>query len=484
MQKQESITDRIVTPRSNRRIFVLPRLKIRTNIVDGDKFGLSKAVFLPDEDAIWAELLEQKRPTWLDIFREFPYLPDESAEPARGTLIVSDDDEWLTTHIDRLLGIVFSLNAFENQWRGPTEAFRYSSFVAPDEPGDCVSFRSKTGRYIESSDGLQLLPPLELRGPKPRISIDPSRDWSAELILRFDLNPYDRLATACFHLMRSQFQDFFTSSREQDAASICACLEAAFDLPERGISDELVEKLTKSYFDDEKFQEWIRGLYGERSVFNHGAKSDAVNNSGDPRAEAIRYFRQRTGSWDLARNLALDVIRRQCQESAQARNLQRGWSEADDLLSLFFRSNERWGAFRKEVVGTKPTDRILALEGQPRIDFIKVCLEFVQRHDWQMMDDAVNHETVWKAIQTMAAVFGKENEDPSRNEKDPEGLRVYEAAEDRNVEKMNAWYSDSIRHRIGVPPTLGSVCKAAALHLTEIFLDPDTWRKRGGGASL
>ena len=145
-------------------IYVLPRIRLSGTAYGQARFSISKANFLPDEPKSWVEFIRLPRPDWLDIYRRFPHLDsDEPAEPARGTLIISDDEEWLRKHISRLIAVVYTLGLDESRWQVPADAFQYSAFKATEQPHDLVTLYTKSGSKIEDLRSIQLLPPLEQR---------------------------------------------------------------------------------------------------------------------------------------------------------------------------------------------------------------------------------------------------------------------------------------------------------------------------------
>jgi hypothetical protein len=120
-------------------VYVLPRIRLVGTAFGQERFTIARANFLPDEPKSWAEVLQLPRPEWLDIYRQFPGLhSDEPPAPARGTLIVSDDEDWLRKQIARLIAVVYILGLDESRWRVPADAFQYSSFKATEKPHDLV----------------------------------------------------------------------------------------------------------------------------------------------------------------------------------------------------------------------------------------------------------------------------------------------------------------------------------------------------------
>ena len=96
-------------------VYVLPRIRLSGTTFGEDSFSVSKAHFYPDEQKTWDDVLQLPRPAWLDIYRDFPGVAEDAEpQPAHGTLVFSDDEDWLKNHIGRLLAIVFRRPAKEN----------------------------------------------------------------------------------------------------------------------------------------------------------------------------------------------------------------------------------------------------------------------------------------------------------------------------------------------------------------------------------
>jgi hypothetical protein len=403
-------TSSSVPARASKLVFVLPRIRLSGTAYGQDCFSISKAKFLPDEAKSWDEVIQLPRPGWLDIYRQFPYLHSaESPEPARGMLIISDDEEWLRKHVGRLIGVVYILGISESQWRVPADAFQYSSFRATAQPHDLVILYTKSGGKTEDLGSIQLLPPLELRGVSSSFRVDLRNDKHGELVRRFDENPYDRLVVACYHLFRSQFDNPIVASSEHDFSAYCACLEAALDVEGPDYSRELSEKLTDIYGKQPALERWIKGLYSERSVFNHGVSAEPTLDSPDDRVRALAEFRQQSLSWDVLRRVCLDVINEQLQDSLDSvrRELSRMWSPTRTLLRQLFCSEEIWIEVVKVFTQSKSVGKIRALTGTEHDDFIELCCSFLNGHRWQAMKGKAELKKVCAALKTMAALFGE-----------------------------------------------------------------------------
>ena len=455
-------------------VYVLPRIRITGTAFGQERFTIAKANFLPDEPKSWSEVLQLPRPDWLDIYRQFPYLhSDEPPQPARGTLIVSDDEDWLRKHIARLIAVTYFLGLEESRWQVPADAFQYSSFKATATSHDLVTLYTKSGGKTEDLRSLQLLPPLELRAVPSSFRVNLRDEKHAELIRRFDSNPYDRLAAACYHLFRSQFDNPVVAPSEQDFAAYCACLEAALDVSGPDYSKELSDKLMGIYGKHTAMERWIKGLYSERSVFNHGISTEPTLDSPDDRVRALAEFRQRSLNWDVLRKLCLDVILEQLQDSLDAmkRELARMWSPVRTMLRKLFFSEDIWGDILKVFTQAKSVEKIRALAGKEHDDFIELCCAYLNGHSWQAMKGKAEPKKVFESLKAMAAVFGECAKDKNDTAGQSSASQLFEAAKNGDADAVDLW----ARKHAGwdkeySASNLEEAARAVAVHTTMFFI--------------
>jgi hypothetical protein len=454
-------------------IYVLPRVRLSGTVYGRDSFSISKATFLPDEPKSWAETIQLPRPDWLDIYRQFPHLDlDAPAEPARGTLIISDHEKWLRKHISRLIAVVYILGLEKSQWRTPADAFHYSAFKATEQPHDLVTLFTKSGGKTEDLRSIQLLPPLELRAVSSSFRVNLRDDKHAELIRRFDSNPYDRLAVACYHLFRSQFDNPIVAPSEQDFSAHCACLEAALDVTGPDYSKELSDKLVDIYGKNPAMERWIKGLYSERSVFNHGISAEPTLDSPDDRVRALAEFRQKPLSWDVLRKLCLDVINEQLQDSLDSvkRELSRRWSPTRKLLRQFFHSEEIWAEIAKVFTQSKSVDTIRALTGDDHDDFIELCCSYLNGHNWQAMKGKAEPKKVCEALKTMASLFGEAGKAANNAEDIAAAHELFQAADAEDGKAIARWAQNRSQwEKLLAAQNVGEAAKAVAAHTARFF---------------
>jgi len=454
-------------------VYVLPRIRLPGTAFRQERFSIAKANFLPDEPNSWNEVLQLPRPAWLDIYRQFPYLhSDDPPEPSHGTLIVSDDEAWLRKHIGRLIAVTFILGLKESRWQVPADAFQYSSFKATSNPNDLVTLYTKSGGKTEDLRSLQLLPPLELRAVSSSFRVNLSDEKHAELIRRFDSNPYDRLAVACYHLFRSQFDNPVVAPSDQDFAAFCACLEAALDVSGPDYSKELSDKLVAIYGKHPAMERWIKGLYSERSVFNHGISTEPTLESSDDRIRALAEFRQRPLNWDVLRKLCLDVILEQLQDSLDTakRELSRMWSPTRTMLRQFFFSEEIWGEVYRAFTQFKSVEKIRALTGEEHDDFIELCCSFLNGHSWQAMKGKVESKKVLGTLKAMAAVLGECAKDNNDSEGQSSASQLFEAAKNGDTDAVDDWAREHATwEKEYSVSNLEEAARAVAVHTANYF---------------
>jgi hypothetical protein len=350
------------TTEQKRIVYVLPRVNVSSTWYGEKYVRISKAEFWHDHPDTWANVLELPRPEWLDIFRHFPGTKKTAPLPSRGTLLFADDEMWLRENVNRIVAILFVAGVEENQWKVPADSFRYYGFKATSNPADLVVLNTKTSGTREDLRSLNLLPPLELRGVTTAFRIDTHDVLVRELFDRFDANPRDRLAAGCYHLFRTQFENAFLSPAEQDYAAFCACLEAALDVGERGYDTEIADPLQKLFPVFPDIERWIKGLYAERSVFNHGATVQEDDALKDDPVMALFEFRSRRLNWDVLRHLCFDVIREQLRESKGTKNeLGLYWSRSADLMRRLFDSESLWRWIAQKFTQKKSVEKLLAL---------------------------------------------------------------------------------------------------------------------------
>ena len=239
-------------PDRRKYVLVLPRISLFHKEGRNRSFAIGNAKVFPNNTDGWSNSLELTRPSWLDVFRNFPSSTGDSPPVTYGTAIVADDDEWLQQHASKLVSVIYYCGPCDDRTT-PAEAFQFYGFWATSNPSEGFRLDGKSVTYIESANSIQLLPPIELRGSLGNWRLDLTEEDTSELVRLLFENPYDRLVAASRHFMRANCANLFHSPFEQDFSAACACLEAAFNIPRGGYVDTLIAKLVTKYGDTPGF---------------------------------------------------------------------------------------------------------------------------------------------------------------------------------------------------------------------------------------
>lgn len=481
-------------------VYVLPRVRIVTGDAKRKVVNVGKAQFWPDEDETWNHTLRKVRPRWLDVFRDFPIvysLQQEQvaeSEPsvARGTLLISDDDDWLKRYVENLIPIAYVLGLLQNHRLSipPAEAFQYGGFLATDRQEEQVTLVTKFGDKIETTSSLKLFPPLELRGVQREYLIEigdeayleamrdvmqvfhcpPSAKLlNRELVRRFDEIPDDRIVMACYHLFRSQFGNDFASPLRQDYSAYCASLEAALDVDgtQRGIGVEIANRLVNIYPDlpEQELRLWFKGLYVERSVFVHGA----ATRTNDEDEQAKLAFHRCKHNSEMLRWLCVDAIHDSLRMSLghRASKLARLEGEPYSWLCKIFDSDRKWIDLAHHFTQSQSVERVLGYSGAEIDHFVQDCRSFVDRHDWRCMatEKMPNTEQVFKVLAAVAYTICKS--DVASSDDKTAASKIVDVAEkkDRCLLRQCVW------KRPYAGDELVPLLKSVAFHTAAFFTD-------------
>lgn len=463
-----------------RRVFVLPYLRLSSGKYGVREVRVGPAEFWPDDEKTWNDVAKAPRPPWLDIYREFPSGEGKEAPPARGTILIAEDGHWLKEpgHVDNAVAALYALGQPEDQWQTPAEAFFYIDFQVKDSYSDLVSIPTKTHLHLETAESLRLMPPLELRGPNRPYRVLANSAEDAELLRRFAENPDDRLVVGCYHLFRAQFANRFSLPLRQDYAAYCACLEALFEID--GTQQEIAQTMTREmqaiYPDVPGLDRWVKGLYCERSVFNHGA-SDKVRPPGwEDWFKARDEFRARGAGNNLAllKRVCLDVLHDSLREAAKVREVERElslvrmMSPTQTLVRGFFTSGAMWTELNEHFAQNKAGKAILAYSGEKLDDFIEQCAGFLSNHRWRYMAELPARARLINALQTCAIAIVNH---PESDEDDKADAKSLGEATDAGNDDISVW-SAVHRHweENQSSADSGLAClKAVAAHIASLF---------------
>ena len=373
---------------------------------------IGKARLLPDNDDSWRAVTGGTRPKFLDIHRDFPtLLPDGLAvgQPLRGTLIYSDDSQWLQHHLDSLTTVVFMLATTDRQPL-PAECFTtYPFHLKPrseQADDDLVSYISKHGQAIESSQVLNLTPPLAVRARlKDRRLITHER-WAAALLALFATNPYDRLIVATRQYFRSQFSDPFTSPPDEDDALHCSALEAALGIPRDKSSADHFAKLLGERFKISPLSEtFFLGLYVARSRYVHGAPTGSTLGLTEKETAALALFESTTRKTQLMRTLTREVI-----ETALLADPPTGQprfaTTAECLLKQCLESDDIWQRAKRLLTACAAAKTILAMNDEEFSEVVDIAADMRKSFDWRDVREQPDHGVLCKTLRTCAIVLG------------------------------------------------------------------------------
>ena len=461
-----------------RTVYVFPRVRIREGASRNEHFTIGPITVLPDVDATWQNQFSTNRPSWLQMFRDFPYVgSDREGDEARGSIVVADEDSWIEQHISRLVGVFYFLGLSTNDWRVPSEALSYFGFMLNNSPSNMVELVSKSGRFIEHNDSIRFPPPLALRGVGSTFSLGLEKAPNQTLCDQFFKNPFDNLAVACFHLYRTQWGDFLQSPREQDFAAYCACLEAALKI-ERDYPANLYLALRDRYSDYAGLERWVHGLYSERSVFNHGAATLLDPKSTDQRMRDWIFFRSKRGNWSVAREICRNVIHRTLDpyKSSLERQMWRQFDRADTQLRQMLLSQDAWSEVARRFTGTGAVDHLNATTEADRDFWIGLALAFEQNHDWRFVPMPINEPRLIRVLRTAAAGMGIRAQARGDQRAVEIWSALYTAATSGKCEEIRDWYFDRKRHGDGqgVPETVDSAVLAISVQLAQYFEEVNT----------
>jgi hypothetical protein len=385
---------------------------------------VARATIWPDTNDNWLSVIGTARPSWLDIYRDFPPSNKNTVgPPRRGTLIVSTDEEWLRNNSRRLVSTLYflgDLTVFAGQLHSgrPSELFY---FLSLDIEGvhPMVRLLGKHGWHVEDENHLKLTPPYPLRGDHRPYELDIARAEHTALIRLLADNPEHRLVTACVHYFLAQTGDPMVAWFEQDYANYCASLEAALDVVQGGrtpsdlhrscwlvrllrclgllrrdqvhggIPEQLIQQIGEIYQID-GLNDYIRGLYSCRSIHDHGLSDFDEQEIRQQRHQAYLAFLRRRGNYVICRAMCRDIILRRLQDQAQpplteAQKLITYQEAADSLIHAALHSDEIWAAIRSRTQETGSAARIAGLAGDDLEKFRSEVDNLLDRFEWEFM---------------------------------------------------------------------------------------------------
>ena len=462
---------------TKRMIYVMPRVRLSPLLHGQTRIDLGKATFLPDDDATWTSYIQKPRPLCLDIFRNFPYRDAYSDPPvARGTILISDDEPWLRTNVSYVVAVAYVVGAQENYWQPSSEAFQCYELTVGDSSHELVKFHTKSTSIIEDVGGFRLLPPLELRSPRDQFRIDTQGDVFGELNERLGQREPDRLIVSCFHLFRTQYANAFLTPARQDFAAYCACLEAAFDTPKGQDGGKILADHVEGFYGGYgELRDFIRGLYEERSIFNHGVSEKELDWH---RVALLQAFRQTPHCWDLLRHVCIDVIHEKAREAAGSPrgDIGMAFSNTFRMIETCFSSRDAWQKLCGELTKTGSVKSLLNLHqssidaGQDDaklLEFIGLGCRLLLVHKWSKGDVNAEARKACKSLRCLAEIIHATSTDESVK-RSAEDLRA--AARACDQARLGDW---AVKHASWTSlrgyESLTEAAQALSAHIARLF---------------
>ncbi len=419
----------------------MPYLRLSYPADKPQELCVGKAKFFSDTPDNWESLVGIKRPGFLAIYRDFPRLSsNEVGDPIFGTLAHCDDIEWLDEHIDSTVAIIFFLGDVTSQER-PSECFAYQRFEFRNlQTGDpnCVSFWTKHGRIIESTQSLKIHPPIGARGKLKDYVCHVNTIENRKLLDRFVVNPHDRIAVAIRQYFRTQFSDAFTSPLAEDYALHCGAIEAALDIDglSPGVGCRFAKLLTDIFGTADRFEEFFLGLYVSRSIFVHGAPTVPPTTSPTKESAAYAMFKKAQAKHAVLRALTRDVIR----YALGSREGFRGLSFNDSaqvLLRKVLHSSETWRCAKTLLTMKGCAAKITSMNQEDFKQCEQLRDEMSKCFDWSCVEDSVDDKHVLSAIRSCALIIAKLTK--SQGDVYAESDQLGEAADKSDLDFIRKW---------------------------------------------
>lgn len=374
------------------------------------EYQIGRAKIVPDDDTHWKAVTGLPRPKHLDIHEDFPDLVENGLQrgrPLYGTLITSDDGEWLRAHIDAVTAAIFFLADFAEQVL-PAECVTTLPLeikvTGAERENDLISYLDKHSRRVESSRNLFLTPPIAVRGNFRSRRLTVGEPWAVALLALIASSPEHRLVVALRQYFRTQFSDPFTSPADEDFALHCSAIEAALDMDRtRGISERFAQALSMRFGNKPLFETFFLGLHKARSIFIHGlsvSDSDPWNKE----AQALTLFRKTRRTLPLMRLVTQEVIRESL-ASQHSDSPRRHTTPAEVMLRRCLESDDIWTRLKQRLTARQAKEAILNLDEQGFEEIVALAHAARSWFDWQCVTERPADTTLFSALKTCALVI-------------------------------------------------------------------------------
>tara|TARA_R110002124_G_scaffold176992_2_gene344989 strand:+ start:290 stop:1663 length:1374 start_codon:yes stop_codon:yes gene_type:complete len=406
-----------------------------------NELQIGNAIIFEDSEENWQDQLGVERPEHLKIHRRFPRVnSDVAGDCLYGTIIHSEDEEYLRRHIDEIVAILYFL-CDRTKFGIPSECFTYHYLNVNEsvtQDSSFVSYWTKHGDILESPNSLILFPPLSVRGNLTPHQVNQGSGSNIELQNRFNLDPFDRLVVAVRQYFRTQFSDTFTSPPSEDFALYCGAIEAALNLDstQRGVGERFAEMLCNIYGNETGFNEFFFGLYVARSLYVHGISADLTSDNLNRKMQAYNFFMSTRYKLTILRLIAREVIRLQLDPQTVISNWLLNHS-ALPLLRKVMLSDEIWADACSYLTQQDAANHIENMTdeefGHMNNHFCRMTNEF----EWQCIRETVNENRIFRSIITCALLISRATN--SSGEVFEQIRLLAEAAEVRDNNTIRIW---------------------------------------------
>ena len=410
-----------------------------------EELELGNAIVLPDTEEVWKKRIGCDRPRYLKMYCEEAWNSSEDSPPAIGTVIISDDDDWLIEFADRIVSILYFL-CDSNATPRPAELFKYHRLNTKTKDGTFTVLHNKFGwsgegvfeESGESVRSLSIYPPSALRGVQRECHVDFSMPHSSKLIDHFKADPTDRLFIAIRQYFRAQFADLFSSTFESDYACYCASLEAALKLPEGEQTGDEFEKQLVAYYSakklmpsDDQLRKLFKGWFCARSVYVHGGSGGKSKKVG--RQQAYEYFQSLRFKTSITRQICRESVLRVIDDANEH-------DVADLTIDLVLSSTDTWTPLKKKLTGRCAAKKINLLSDFS--EFESIANDWNNKFDWACVSPSPNPKIIYSMLVTCAIVLGHLTDSKSSVYALSNSLGKAAAAKDS--EAIRKWLSEAI----------------------------------------
>jgi len=427
-------------------VVYLPYVKFKLDRFNSNQFKVNSVTVFKDEDPLWKQIIKINRPNFLNIYRAFPeYKLSTIGEPCKGTVIVSDDSEWLSEHYESLLAILYFVGdrAYDNHtgmFHGgvPRELFSSFLFYATGDLSKPIRFLIKDGSFlIDDDESLKTTPPLCLRrfinsdGSVKEYDCTINNHYFQKL---FDLlfhDPYHPVIIACRYYFSSNANNMFYNNHSQSYVDLCASIESALGIKNSNdIGKVFSKRICETYLSKissadpiirsshQKMKQMVMdfayGFYGFRSVYVHGKSNlvQSVPQNDQYRLETYTKFKNLKGRYSYVRALARDIILRVLRENDSP------FFDHDsivDKIDSAMYSKEYWTTILKLAKPNDAASSIVSLYQVEPALFKDIILNFRNKFSWNFVCPTPAKNRIESVIKSFYNAFMLCNYDTSRN---------------------------------------------------------------------